>query len=323
MLHITNGESVVHSFREGAIPGSYLSWNDVLHDGPVPATSTLSELSDIRAQVLSQLGAGSYDQIRSGFAARDQALADFHQHDEVVLWFEHDLCDQLQLLQLLDWFSAHDLSRARLSLIQINAFPGVEPFHGLGQLKGSQLDELLPTRKPVTVAQLLLARKVWQAFRASDPAALASLITEELAELPFLRKALLRFLEEYPSVRDGLPRAQRQILHVVAAGARRKRDIYAASRQFEECPWGDGSIYWRIDALASTHNPALEKTAPDEYQITEFGRHLLAGKADWVSSSGDVDIWLGGVHLAGAEVSWRWNDDQQTLSHLYSSTKSK
>jgi len=314
MLHITNGESVVHSFREGAIPGSYLSWNDVLHDGAVPATPTLSELSDIRAQALSQLGAGSYDYIRSGFAARDQALADFHRHDEVILWFEHDLCDQLQLLQLLDWFSAHDLSRAQLSLIQINAFPGVEPFHGLGQLKGSQLAELLPTRKPVTVAELLLARKVWQAFRASDPSNLASLIAEEIAELPFLRKALLRLLEEYPSVRDGLARTQRQILHVVATGAQKKRDIYAASRQFEDCPWGDFSIDWRIDTLASTPNPALEKTGPDEYQITEFGRQLLAGKADWMSSSGGVDIWLGGAHLDGTQAGWRWNEDQQALS---------
>jgi hypothetical protein len=78
---------------------------------------------------------------------------------------------------------------------------------------------------------------------------------------------------------------------------------------------GNLSIYWRTDALASTRNPALEKTTPDEHQITEFGRHLLAGKADWVSSSGGVNIWLGGVHLAGTEAGWRWNDDQQSLSH--------
>jgi hypothetical protein len=30
----------------------YLAWYDSLHDGPVPQTGTLSELSDIRAQAL-------------------------------------------------------------------------------------------------------------------------------------------------------------------------------------------------------------------------------------------------------------------------------
>ena len=44
MLHITNGESVIRSFRASSIPGSYLSWMDVLHDGPVPYTSSLDEL---------------------------------------------------------------------------------------------------------------------------------------------------------------------------------------------------------------------------------------------------------------------------------------
>jgi hypothetical protein len=68
--------------------------------------------------------------------------------------------------------------------------------------------------------------------------------------------------------------------------------------------------------LASAPNPTLEKDASiasDEYHITDFGRHLLAGKADWVHSSGGGDIWLGGVHLSGTKTDWRWNDDQQNL----------
>jgi hypothetical protein len=48
-------------------------------------------------------------------------------------------------------------------------------------------------------------------------------------------------------------------------------------------------------------------------EITEFGRQLLAGNTDWIHSSGNVDIWLGGVHLSGAEARWRWNNDLQTL----------
>jgi hypothetical protein len=48
-------------------------------------------------------------------------------------------------------------------------------------------------------------------------------------------------------------------------------------------------------------------------EITEFGRQLLAGNADWIHSSGNVDIWLGGVHLSAAEARWRWNNDSQTL----------
>src|ERR1041385_2361391 len=97
MLHITNGDSVVGTFRQVRFPGVYLPWRDVLHDGPVPQTETLSELSDVRAQALAAFGWGSYDKLRAEFAARDQALENFRKHEEVVLWFEHDLYDQLQL----------------------------------------------------------------------------------------------------------------------------------------------------------------------------------------------------------------------------------
>src|SRR6185436_13809586 len=104
MLHITNGDSVLAGFREGSIPGTYLPWRDVLHDGAVPQTSTLEALSEIRAGVLAGPGLPD-EELRASFAERDRTLAAFRDHDEVVLWFEHDLYDQLQLLQLLDWFS--------------------------------------------------------------------------------------------------------------------------------------------------------------------------------------------------------------------------
>src|SRR5437016_3932122 len=91
MLHITNGESVTGTFRQVKFPGTYLAWNDVLHDGPVPQTATLDELSGIRAQALAGFGCGDLEKLRAGFAARDRALQDFRKHQDVVLWFEHDL----------------------------------------------------------------------------------------------------------------------------------------------------------------------------------------------------------------------------------------
>src|SRR5215467_13232037 len=150
MLHITNGDSVVGTFRQVRFPGVYLPWRDVLHDGPVPQTATLSELSDVRAQALAGFGAGNYEGIRADFAARDQALESSGKHEEIVLWFEHDLYDQLQLLQLLDWFGSH--GSAKLSLIQVNSYPGVKSFYGLGQLSGPQLARLFPARITVTPA---------------------------------------------------------------------------------------------------------------------------------------------------------------------------
>jgi hypothetical protein len=314
MLHITNGDSVVGTFRQVKFPGAYLSWLDVLHDGPVPQTATLNELSDIRAQALAGFGWGSYEKIRADFAARDRALEDFRRHEEVVLWFEHDLFDQLQLVQLLDWFGKQDLGGAKLGLIQIDSYPGVKPFYGLGQLSGPQLARLFPTRKPVTQAHLTVARETWQAFRGSDPAALLEFARQKSPALPFLAAALERFFQEYPWTTDGLSRTERQVLQAAAAGRRKKQEIYFESRKQEDVPWGDLSVYLRLAWLAAGPNPALVEAPRSEFAITDAGRQLLEGKADWIKLSGGMDRWLGGVHLNGEQPQWRWDDEKKILT---------
>ncbi len=313
MLHIANGESVTGTFRQVRFPGTYIAWNDPLHDGPVPHTQTLSELSDVRAEALAGFGWGNHEKLRADFANRDRTLQDFRKHQDVVLWFEHDLYDQLQLLQLLDWFEQQDLEGINLDLVQIDSYPGVRPFYGLGQLSGTQLARLFPMRKRVTHTQRSIATETWRAFRAKDPTDLLAISQQKLDEMPFLAAALVRFLEEYPGTADGLSRTERQLLQATAAGKRKKADIYMESRKQEDVPWGDLSVYLRLAWLGAGPNPALVEAPKNEFTVTDAGRQLLEGKADWIKLQGNVNRWLGGVHLTGEQPQWRWEADKKTL----------
>ena len=115
MLIITNGSSAVAAMERAGIVGEKLPWEDVLHDGPIPAGLDLEALSTVRARFIADRGWGAFDEMRSDFRRRDGRLRASHDDDEVVLWFEHDLYDQLQLLQLLDWFGAPVRRPQRLS----------------------------------------------------------------------------------------------------------------------------------------------------------------------------------------------------------------
>src|SRR6185436_16293539 len=72
-----------------------------------------------------------------------------------------DLYDQLQLVQVLDWFCGWPGDRTRLNLICTEGY--------LGRLTGQQLAALWPQRHPVTQAELDLASGAWRAFRSPDP----------------------------------------------------------------------------------------------------------------------------------------------------------
>lgn len=77
---------------------------------------------------------------------------------------------------------------------------------------------------------------------------------------------------------------------------------------------GDWSVYTRLDRLAEDPAPAVDRPAPDRYQINNHGRSLIEHTADRIRSLGAVDRWLGGVHLLGADAAWRWDERSQTLA---------
>jgi hypothetical protein len=124
-LIVTNGDAAGELLRR-AIPGTeVLPWRDVLHEGPVPLTATLAELTAIRADYLADRGWGDRGEIAAYLQARDRGLLHSKAFDRVILWFEHDLYDQLQLLQILDWFSREETSAdGSLLLVQASEFLG-------------------------------------------------------------------------------------------------------------------------------------------------------------------------------------------------------
>lgn len=210
-----------------------LPWRDVLHEGPVPVTDSLADLTDIRANYLARDG-GDLDQTRTILQARDRGLASSASFDRIVLWFEHDLYDQLQLLQVLDWFSLQREEEGSLRLVQASDFLGNQTPESILGFRELELE--------VTEQQLALASEAWAAFRAPTPEPWAELLKRDLSALPYLRASVQRMLEELPGA-DGLSRTERQSLAVLAEGGTTPVALFAAVQRQEEAAFmGDWSF---------------------------------------------------------------------------------
>ncbi len=81
------------------------------------------------------------------------------------------------LLYLLSRLVRQGLTRQHL--VSTDRFPGVDPFHGLGQLTPADLSALFARRRPVTGPQLAQAVTGWQAYCSRDPQAIASWLATE------------------------------------------------------------------------------------------------------------------------------------------------
>jgi RNA polymerase sigma factor (sigma-70 family) len=322
MLHVLNGDSTRGIMERSDIPGTYTVWADVLHEGPVLGDLDDDQFRAVRTRFLSALD--DWIKAEKGeamYRAWDERLASLAEYDEVVLWFEHDLFDQLILIRHLDWFGRRKLGRTALSLICIGEFPGVDGFAGLGQLSPDQLASLLGTRQRVTVRQTELGRAAWRAFTSSDPTSIERVLERDTSALPFLAGALVRFLEEYPAVGTGLPRTERQILDGLMRGITQPVDLFLDSQKLEERVFMADATFWtRLESLARGPRPLVrlsgrptDQALPKgEIELTEDGRRVAAGEADWVALDG-IDRWLGGVHLVGHAVPWRWDPEGRRL----------
>ena len=292
MLHVTNGDEAVATLRRGGIHDEVLAWRDVLHDGPVPDVPW-PELRAIRADFIASRGWAPRDGVLAELERRDHELESAVGHaEEVRLWFEHDLYDQLQLIQVLTMLAPRIRSGARVQLVQADNY--------IGTMSPDAVLELGARRIPVAQRHLEVAAAAWSAFTAPTLDALGTFAhapSRGDEPLPYVRPALQRLLQEVPSEVTGLSRTELQALRALAHGPRTRPALFAAAHHDAESPiWlGDSSFFAMLDELARSTRPLVRITGK-HVELTADGRSVLAGRLDRARICG-YDRWIGGTHL--------------------------
>ena len=314
-LNITNGDSAAGTLSEAGVEGKILPWRDVLHEGPVDSSLSLEELSKVRARFISEGNWDDFAHVSGDFVERDRVIRHLDYFDEVVLWFEDDLYDQLQLIQLLDFFGRGAARGKTLSVIVVDGY--------IPPLSNDEIKALDKARQRVTPEQLELAKRAWKAFGSADPTSISRLLDESTSPLKYLAPALRRHLEEFPSSVNGLSRSEREALSAIQAGhstpvaaflevARKQESIFLGDIVFYSylerlsgrtdplVTWKDGT-----PVIAPTSESARE-FVEGELTLTPLGREVLAGRRDWQRIHNRTR-WLGGVEIRPGEGGWRWD----------------
>ena len=156
-LHITSGDIAGEIIAGSGIPGKVFVWHDILYDGPRKPGWPDEKALEVRARFLAQTTGGGLDRVFILSSLRDQyaTLEWARQYESIVLWFDACLFDQSMLAHIL---ACMRLKGVRdVELLCVDAFPGIEPFNGLGQLRPEQLASLFGGRRRVTEEQFAFA----------------------------------------------------------------------------------------------------------------------------------------------------------------------
>lgn len=322
-LHVLNGDATRWKLERSSVSGTLAVWADALYEGPVPPLSVGDEAWRItRAQHAANAGWTSFDHALATLESWDGALERHAEYDEIVVWCEHDLFDQLALIRHLAWLTRRQVGRTRLTLICIGEFPGRANFRGLGELSPGELASLMTDRVPVSLEQLALGHRAFGAVASPDPRALEALVfSGTTMSLPFLAPALRRLLAEYPSKTNGLSRTDHHALSILAAHGRMSvGDLLRAKHAHENAYYITDVSMRALVRRLSDGEPLLSVTPAQDgrewdalVEITPLGRDVLAGRTDFIRLRGGIDRWIGGVHLDGEEPAWRWNPESGRL----------
>jgi len=238
MVHITNGDAVAEKLRRWAGEPRLIVWHDVLHEGPAPPGLTLEQFTAVRRQWLEDNGYGSDEKLLE----RDRRLRRLVARDSLWLWFEDDLYDQLQLIQLLHFLHEERLTISPHFLVDIPRGLAVEKMAGLAVAKVRLTPGMIET-----------GERAWQAFTAGS---VPELLETDLSALPHLRPAMERLLQTN--------RVSDTIVELLKNGGKTAHQLFAEYQKTEERPFlGDTTFFRYLDALS----PRVQKDSAGIYRL--------------------------------------------------------
>ena len=322
-LIITNGDSAANNLRNAGLCAGegnlIMPWRDVLFEGPVPHTLSLPALSNVRATYLTGRGWGAGRDNRIEFAERDAVLMNHAVFDVVTLWFEHDLSDMLQLLQILDFFAGEKRDRTSLRLVHTDRY--------LTKFGPDELRAMAADAKPVGTARINQATEAWARWREPDPRPWLALAHRPRLEIKHLWRAVTVSDGTFPLLNSGVSLPERFLLDDLEDGPRRPAQLFTSFTRWHDTHcgayMGDWSFWSVIDDLAFASEPLVTRAVPYRFgphmdgpalqrylqepiALTDFGRDVLAGDADHAETN-RIDRWLGGTHITN-DALWRWDN---------------
>ncbi|MEQ8754642.1 MAG: DUF1835 domain-containing protein [Coleofasciculus sp. G1-WW12-02] len=319
-LHLRCGCDIQQGLKQAGFLGDFLEFADPYCQGTLPDDSNFSHFLSQRANFISQAYGIELKDAHKRLEREYDRLHKSHHYPRIVLWFEHDVYDQLILAYILHHFWHSGSQPEQLELICLDKFPGIHRFLGLGQLSPEALRTLWYQRQPMTPKRLELGHRVWQGLTASSPQALNCIINQGLPELPFMAQALHRHLQELPWIEDGLSLTERLTLTLLLEkGAMTGGQLFKTlTLEKEPLPYLGDTMYWQVLATLShllyppfdididtIHLPWSRRIL----QLNDTGHALLNRQVHGLQLN-PINRWVGGVPLCSHQPLWLWDEER-------------
>ena len=211
ILHITNGSSLTQYLNELNFTGDFLTWHEMLCEGPTKRHIDSEVFLETRKQFLNEFYDVEIDEYE--FKNEIHKLDAIDNYSEIVLWFEYDLFCHINLLGIINLL--HDKKiNLPIKLVCSGRISGEDNLKGLSELTPEQIDSHFNKRVTLSEEDIDIAISVWQIYCGKDHNLLKPFITKK-SSFEYLGCCLKAHLKRFPDSKSGLSTLEHNILRLL------------------------------------------------------------------------------------------------------------
>lgn len=289
-LHITNGDILTNKLNTLKLEGDIITWREMLCEGKTETSVGSESFWKTRFEFLNK----NYKVSKSWFIDKTlkeyRTLCNHKQEDRIVLWFDFDLFDQINLLAVISWLKTHR-PYAEISLVSSEAEKNSVNIIGLGRLDDEQLRKLYTNRTLLTQDDIEYADYVWQLYCSDNPIRLENLKDFDSFQFSHLSSAIEAHLMRFPTIRNGLNEVENNILRLARSTKPKTKQELLNTVLRNQGRYGFGDTQY--DRVMTKLKPLFTNFNP--VKLSKKGMEILEGKTSYYSCIQENDAYLGGA----------------------------
>ncbi len=220
--------------------------------------------------------------------------------EESVIWLSLGFHENLLLVFLIRLFTLYSLPLKKIKVrrIETQIIQGkLEPILSVSMIPQEGI-KTAPPPTPLDQSEIDLLIKGWEAITSSEPETIEAYLT--IPSTTCFQEGLKDFRNRMPSSKTGLNRSQTELLEAYPLDQPFENPLRLIGRAMGILHIDitfDLYIQWNLLLLTNlrSKNPAFLLTEAG-ISLTDFGRSLLEGKANWLDKN-PIDYYVGGLPI--------------------------
>lgn len=301
VLHITNGDSLTDYLTELDFQGDFLTWQEMLCEGPVISNINSKKFFDLRSDFLKEyynIEVNKFD-----FSRDLLKLEHPENYDTIILWFEYDLFCHINLLGVLNLLHQKKIGKP-IYLVTSGFIHGEKNLKALTELNPEQLREHFRKRIKITKEDIQLAIDLWNIYCGKDHNLFKPYIVSN-SSFKYMSNCLKAHIERFPSQKTGLSVLEEHILNIVKdREVRSKHHLLGYILNYQGYyGFGDLQMDRIIDKLS-----IFFKSSEEQLVLNRKGHEALLGQHNFAREIKN-DMTYGGVK----RLDYQFNSDKNKL----------